>query len=492
MSAKLFFVITFCTVLILFYPSLNTYFSQDDFFHFKLSQTDNNFQSIVNFFGFHPFSERGVAFYRPLFREFLYHSYYNLFGLNHIPFRILSFTLQFINITLVYCLIKKVFKNKLITYLTTFMFAISSANTAILYYLAGGIQAQGATMLMLLSIISYLKYQEKSKILFLASSFTTFILSLMSHELASVTPVLLVGLILIYSKNKRRDLMGLGVFYIVLAIYLYLNITIIGFSRSEQQYQVALNPKSVVNSYMWYIGWAFGLPEMLIDFVNPGFKVNPNLMLYWKNNYWFIFPSFIASLLSLLITLVLIIKMKIQLLLDKRFIFMCFWFAVGLAPVILLPSHKSNYYLATSLPAFWGSISFLIISSYQLLKRKTWLSRLHIFIPIASLTILSASSIYLGRSTFWAATRGELAKSLLNQIKYAYPKLPKAATLFIKDDPKYPNISQEWGSSSKQASFILNGSDAIQLLYNDPTIRVVYQFNENTSTPYPLMLKIYP
>src|SRR3990170_6755949 len=120
------FLIIYITVLILYYPVLSTYFSHDDFFHFKVSLTDGSLREFVNFFGVHPFEEKQIAFYRPIFREVLYNLFYSLFGLNHLPFRTLSFFIHFINIYLVFSFTQIMFKKKLVSYFSAFFFGITA------------------------------------------------------------------------------------------------------------------------------------------------------------------------------------------------------------------------------------------------------------------------------------------------------------------------------------------------------------------------------
>ncbi len=83
-------------------------------------------------------------------------------------------------------------------------------------------------------------------------------------------------------------------------------------------------------------------------------------------------------------------------------------------------------------------------------------------------------NISLNSKTFWAAKRASAAKVLLNNIKNDFPKYPQSS-IYVKDDPFYPKISNEWGSSSRQDFYIMSGSDALKLIYNDPTIKVYYE-----------------
>jgi len=481
-------ILTWGAVLLLYYPFLSVYFTGDDFFHFKVSMTDGSFTGFIKLFGFYSFEERGIAFYRPLFREILYNIYYSFFGLDAFPFRITQLTIHFVNISLVFVFFQKLFKRKSLSAFVTFFYGITAAQVGSLYYLAGGIQAQGATMFMLLALISYMKHLSISnpwswKSRYWMGSFGFFVLGLMSHELAIVTLPLLIGLEWISDKNVRdvRVFVGkiarnLWPFGVITLAYLYLNFFVIGFSGGEVQYQPSLSPSRAANTLMWYTVWAIGLPEMLVDFIAPGFRLLPNLMQYWGNYFSVIFPMFIGSMGVVGgIGAYLLIK-KREVFQDKRFWFLIIWFPLALLPVIFLPLHKKTYYLATALPAFLGIVGYLVFSFYESLakKRKTF-GKVVIGLLFLLLFILSSASIRLSDETYWAAKRGRLAEKLITGIKSEYPELPKGATLLIRNDPNYPSISGDWGGASTQANYILNGSDALQLIYDDFELEVYYE-----------------
>lgn len=190
-------------VLALFYPTLGVYFSHDDFFMFKVSQTDGSLEEFLNLFNFHPFSERGIAFYRPIFRELLYNIYYIMFGLNHLPFRIFSLLIHFLNIWLVFTLVKTIFQKNDLALFVALFFGISTSNVAILYYLAGGIEASGATIFALLTILFFLKFLKFQKSIFFIFSFCSYLLALASHEIAALTPILLVSILFVSNPVKK-------------------------------------------------------------------------------------------------------------------------------------------------------------------------------------------------------------------------------------------------------------------------------------------------
>ncbi|MEK7526658.1 MAG: hypothetical protein AAB546_04240, partial [Patescibacteria group bacterium] len=449
-----FFGLTFLFVLLLYFPVLTTFFTGDDFFHFKVAQTDGSVLGFVKLFGFYSFDERGYAFYRPIFREALYHVFYNLFGLNHLPFRLLQFLIHFINVYLVFIVFEKLFKNKTLAYFTSFFFGISAANVGSLYYLAGGVQAQGALMFTLFSLVSFI---NKKKI----ATFVFFLLALSSHELTIGLPLLLAGTIFLEeSKFKTfitRCIKELWYYGIVLLGFLYLNLFVIGFSSGEAQYKINFNPKTMLNTLSWYGAWALGVPEMLVDYLGSGLKLNPELMKNWGEYFKLIFPAFFAIISIIFYSLVRNIKIFKQ----KVFWFLIAWFIVGLLPVAFLPIHKKTYYLQISLPAISALIAYT--------------SRRLLVVVVLAFLVLNITSIKLAEKSYWAKQRGEFAQKLLIDFKQKYPTLPKGSRIYVLNDPDYPFISEEWGGTSRQAYFILNGSDALQLLYKDSLLRVCYQ-----------------
>lgn len=489
MFKKIFpFVVIFIVVIVLYYPVLFTYFSHDDFFHFKVSLTDGSLESFTKLFGFYPFEIRKIAFYRPIFRELLYNGFYFLFGLNQIPFRILQFAIHFINIYLVFNLIQQIYKNKVISFFSAFFFGICATNVSSFYYLAGGIQAQGATMFILLTLIFFINYLNTKNSIYKIFSFLTFLFGLASHEQASLIPILLTGIILIKFnfRDALKKMVNIWPYFLIVTIYVFLNIKIIGYSSTETQYKMVFNPKTTANTLMWYTNWALGAPEMLIDFVKPGFKLNPSLMHYWGNYFRIIFPTLIISVLITSFNFLnLFVNFK-KIFEDKRFWFFLLWFPIGILPVLFLPQHKSTHYLYPSLPAFWAVMGVISYNSFQSIKKHhphiAWPLFLVLFI---SLLTLSVTSAVLGRTNYWAATRGKLAEKIIKNVKSKYPTLPKGSGIYFTNDPTYPYVAEDWKGSSRQASFALNGEDGLQLVYKDQALRVFYEDTGGVPKDFP-------
>jgi len=495
MFKKIFpFFVIYTIVIALYYPVFTTYFSHDDFFHFKVSMVDGGLENFFKLFGFYSFEIKKIAFYRPIFRELLYSSFYFLFGLNQIPFRILEFIIHFINTYLVFSLIQKIYKNKVVSLISAFFFGISAANVSSFYYLAGGIQAQGATMFILLTLILFVNFLDTKKPKYYMFSYLTFLLGLMSHEQASLIPILLVGIILV--KFKLRDalikIINLWPYFLTTAVYIFLNIKIIGYSSGETQYKMVFNLKTTANTLMWYTNWALGVPEMLIDFVKPGFNLNPDLMRYWGNYFRIIFPTLVLSIVIILFFVVSLFTKFRKVFKDKRFWLFLVWFPIGILPVLFLPQHKSTYYVYPSLPAFWAVMGIISYNGLYVIKRNNPLTAWFLFIVLfISLFTLSATSAVLGRTTYWAANRGKLAEKIIKDVRSRYFTLPIGSGVYFINDPTYPYVAEDWKGSSKQAYFALNGEDGLQLVYKDQTLRVFYEDTGGVPKDFP-MDKIKP
>lgn len=446
--------------LFLYFPALTSYFSQDDFFHFKVSQTNGTLRGFVNLFRFHSFEERKIAFYRPITREVPFNLSYNLFGLNPLPLRLLSFVLVFGNVYMTYLLINKLFNNRNVGWLSAFFVGISSVNTASLYYLAGGIQTIGATFFMLLCLLLF----DRHKIW----SFAAFLLALGSEEQAAVLPLFLGGLLFIKHPIKvafKKAITTLWPHILIVIALALADYFLIGISHGEAQYSPNFSFKRMVNTLSWYTAWALGLPEMLIDFVLPGLKLKPALLKYWPHYYKPVLFGFFLSLALLSVTLTK--SLKSGLFKNRALWFLALWFILGLLPVLFLPQHKSTHYLYPVLPAFWGTVSFLV------LRAKLHITLVGLF--VGSVILLNVSSAFAGRELHWAASRSRVAEKLISQVVRQYPTLPTGSGIHFANDPNYPFVAKEWGSTSKQAAFVLNNEDAFQLFYKDPSIRVFYE-----------------
>lgn len=475
------FVLTL--VLVIYSPVFSLYFSQDDFFHLNISQISGSWVNFVNFFGFKSQIERGYPFYRPLFREFYYFFILRVFGFNTLPFRLFSFLIHFLCITLVYLLMEKVFKRKLLSFLVSLFYGLSAAQVGTLYYHATGIQISGATFFLLLSIYFYRNFLERRKKKYWIFTLVSVLAALCSSEtVAFILAMSLLGLEVFFAKKMsklwlKKAIFHLSPIFLLFVAYFWIYLFKIGLPK-DPQYSFSFSAKKIVNSFVWFVGWGLGLPEMLVDFVGPGVKLNPRLIQQWGSYFRIIFPTFFLVILMLFISAVYLFLKNRRVFQEKSFLFLVFWFPVALVPVVFLSWHKFLYYLNPALPALFGIIFFLILKVFDSFQNKTF-ARVFLGLFCLLLFSLSLASIKLAEKIYWPISRGKIARNLINNLIKVYPTLPKGAVLYFKNDPNYPLVNKEWGNSSTQAFYALSNKDAAQYLYTDKTIKVYYEDIEN-------------
>lgn len=459
------FFVVFLTVFIFYGDFLKLYFSQDDFFLLRVTLTDGSLNSFLKLFTFRPFEESGIYFFRPLFRELIFNQYYQLFGANPLPFRVTHFLIHFINTVLVYFVLLKILKEKNLAMISSFLFAILAPNVGILSYLAGGITVSGMLMLALISMLFQYRYIESNQFKYNFFSFIFFLLALSSHETASVLPIILLATRLRIEgfsfKSIINSIKNLWFYVLPVIVLFFVEVNVIGLPVNESGYGLNFSITRLLNSYFWYSLWSIGIPEMLVDFVGPGLNINPNLMKYWGNYFSVIFALFLIFFLISLRTVKKIMK-------DRSFFLFLFWFFIGITPVVFLPFHRQSHYLQIVLPAIVGLLALIY---KKLLENSKVLANIFLLSVIS----LSYTTNLLTRTTHWSIQRSIQAEILLSQFSQKYEKLPLGAKVYFTNNTTDPYFNEDWGRSSKQASIILSGNDALQIIYKDPTIKVFYE-----------------
>ena len=444
---KIYPFLIFLPPLALFYKAFFNFFSADDFFVLKIS-TANSPKDFLQFFSLK--ETYGDPFFRPLTNKIYPYLVKSIFNLNPVPFHLFSFALFFISIFLVFKIINFLTKSKKIAILSSFLFSINASNFLSLYWITL-IEQVSMTTFFFLTIYLYLKKNNYALI--------TFCLALLSREGAISIPFVLLIINLLFSYQKRKPLLP---FFAILFFYLLLRIGL-GYMPTEKNYLLSFSPKNVINNFFWYLLWSFGLPEMLLDFIGPGLKINPNFI------NWYLAPGiiFLFSMMILIpwfvINLIQIFKLPPK---KKRLVlFFILWFILTIGPMLFFSWHKFTYYLTVPLLGFVGLIAFFLSDAPRAIR----------LIVISTILILSFSSIKLNEKTHWVIKRANTARYLIQATKEKYPYLPKGASIYFVNDPEYPFISKEWGGSSTQANHALAGENALQVFYNDYSLKVYFQ-----------------
>ncbi len=432
----------FLIVLGLYFPVFSLYFSQDDFFHLKMSQAE----SIGDFLGFFsPKNPYGYSFYRPLTTQVYLFGIRFLFGLQPLFFHLVAFVFFLANLLLVFKIVERIVRNRNLGFLAAFLYAINASNLGSLAYIAV-FEEIGMTFFFFLSFWFYLQKKKWALL--------TFILALLSRETAIIFPLLLIFYEWMLGKKEWQKTFP---FWLILFLYGFLRIGM-GLPNASV-YQSVFSLNKICNSFFWYLLWGVGLPEMLVDFVGPGFEISPNLFNWYRTEMTIILG---ASLLFLFLAVVAISKLPKKN--YKKEIFLVVWFLATLLPVVFWPWHKFSYYLTVPL---LGLLGFIIVLLKNLPK---FLMALTVFL----LAVISLTTINLSWRTYWVITRAKIAENLVCDLKQKYPELPKGTSLYFQNDPDYPKISG-FGNSSTQAYYALSGVNGPQVIYDDLALKVYYE-----------------
>lgn len=466
---------------LLFSDSLTSYFSQDDFYH--LRQVMNGSLSELPKFFIPNFSPE-QTFYRPLSREVYNFVMLRAVGLSAIDFHLMVALLIFVNGGLAAKLFGQLTQKRLVIVFFLLVYLSSSVHNVELYYLSS-IQTLLATFFGLLSLLMFMNYQNTGLKGALYLSSLCYLLGLLSHE-SAIGFIVLIGVIYLQKRAKDRSnlvelLRVLGGF--IVAMLLRGAIFLVSFGLPKQEvYQPSLRIMDIVNSLVWLTLWCFNLPEMLSDFVTLTLKVNPNL--------WRFYGDFVKVMVVALIILVadmgvLAWLYKAELIKSKLFRFSLVGFLVTVLPFVFFPHHKFVYYLSAPLIFFCGMVVVVLAAGWQ---KKT---RGLVIVVLACLGIMTFQTVAINKATYWAAKRAVAAKYLIDVVNERFQRVERGAVFYFVNDPTYPFIANEWGSSSRQAFYILSGSDALQLNYCDPTLKVYFEdFGPKISEPETKQAKV--
>lgn len=442
------------------------YFSQDDFFHLRVVMT-KDLKDIPSFF---ISLQKEYAFYRPLSRETFNLLMYKTFQLNPLPFHIFNYLLIISNTILCFILTKKLSGDKILGFFSALLYALSTIHSVELYYLAS-VQTLLATLFLLLSIYFYISFFKRAHLKQYFLSLLFYILALLSHETAVVLSGILFFITIFFYKHKLNSI---KIFYylipfILITVFYLFNTALFSNLPNQEVYHPVFSIKSIINTLSWYIIWSFGLSEIIIDYIGPKFQVNLNLLKWYSDYLQIVITAFVMATLSLIF---LIYFYKRKLFNNIYFLFIVFVsYIISLSPFLFFPQHKSTYYM--SFATIWFSIFIAIILNIVWQHQK--IAKMWVILWIFLFAIISFQTTKLNEITYWAAKRSVAAKYLLNNIKNSYPNPQKNTVFYIKNDPDYPFIAKEWGTSSKQAFYILSGADAFKLLYDDASIQTYFE-----------------
>ncbi|MBI4099497.1 hypothetical protein HY440_00665 [Candidatus Microgenomates bacterium] len=412
---------------LLFLPAIGNYFSHDDFFNLLLGRA-NGVGDVLRFFDPIHAPER-VGSYRPLTTQ-IYFLVSHFFNQSPLPLHIIAFLVFFVDIFLVYKLTKMLLTQEKPALIAAFLYAVSNTHFAHLYW-PSLFQETGLIFFFLLSVVLFL-----DKHFFW--SFLAMIGGLMSKETAIMIPIVLT--LVVFLQNKWSQVWKLIPYYFTTGVFLFVHLVFFGLPPGSV-YTLDFSAK-VLNTLMWYGLWAFNLPEMFVDFVGPGLRLNPNLLRFYGFEVTAIMVGFLATIVGL------IFSWRRP---TTKFALFCLgWFIATLLPVIFLPWHKFTYELGVPL------VGLVFLLAWFLTKTSR---RVMIFFCLAWLAT-SWLTLQLTARTHWITQGPPIAKRV-ERYFVANEKLVSKNVVFYDtaDD-----ISLPW-SPANEVKINLSDQDFFEVYY---------------------------
>lgn len=189
-------------IIAIYLPSINNYFTGDDFTWFRWA-ADCNFPgnicssplSIINQYFF---NSEGF-FYRPGTKVYFL-LMYPLFWLNQVVYHAVSIVLHIIVVALLYILARKVLKNELLAALSGFLFIIISGYLEMVVWVSATGHLFNAVFI-LSSFLLFIKWYETKKSIYFAASLIFSLLAVLFHELGIISPMLALSYVAASSKS---------------------------------------------------------------------------------------------------------------------------------------------------------------------------------------------------------------------------------------------------------------------------------------------------
>ncbi len=232
------------TTFVLFSPVLTNYFVGDDFTWFRWAAKSVDIGAVVRFF-----TQSDGFFYRPGTKVY-FQAMYQFFWLNQTAYHTVSLFLHFMVSVLVYFLAKKIFRTKLLSVISAFVFLLLSGFAEVIFW----VSATGflfTSVCILLSVLSYIAWTENRKGIYMAAALAFSVLSLLFHELGIVTPFLCV----LYLWTMGRDKKFAMHWWLFLPLPLYAVVRFVSHSHwfsGDYSYNIIKFPLNAAGNFLGY------------------------------------------------------------------------------------------------------------------------------------------------------------------------------------------------------------------------------------------------
>lgn len=445
------FLLIIFSVVITFYKSFSIYFFQDDFFILFISKI-NSFSEFLQFF----IPRTDVQFFRPLSHEVYFFIVRLLFGTNPLAFHFVGWLFFALNLVLVYKLSSFYLNQKSSRFFLVLLYGTSAVHYNSLFWIVNFSYLIG-TFFYFLAFYAF-KINIKGSNLYTLSLF--FIGLLVSEFLITLPLIILIDYLIAEKKKQKINKLIIG---LIAICFFYFIFRFIIYRPDVGTYKMIFN-RQVISSFRFFFMFFFNFPETIKDNLITFYKFRPEFLKAFG------FEIILCIINLLIVSFFLLIYPVFRFLKAKKlsFIFQknyktmlfCFlWVTTSLLPIIFIPSHISPHHGSITL---FGFIMFFIFTS-EIAK----INQIIIFPLIFSFWLAASISIVnLNNKIHWIYRRSDISKKWIRRLKNDYPVIPKGSIIYLP-------------STDKETLVALNDGKAINVLYNDYSLKVLFQKDKN-------------
>ncbi len=372
------FALSAAVCLTLYWPGLITWFSMDDFawlgLRLSIETPADLFAAL--------FSPKAQGTVRPLSERLYFLSLEWFFGLESLPFRIVAFTTQLLNLWMIQRLVERITGSRAAGFLAPLLWIVNSALALAMSWSSAYNQILWPCFL-LAGCHARWTWLTTSSRRARAAEWVFFLAGFGALELQVVYPLIAAAITLLYHRERWRDLPPL---FLVSAIYTAVNRSL---ARPQASPVYALYwDTDIVTTFLTYLRMASGIWRSNLVRENEPF---------WLAAEWLIAIALLAAAAALARR-------------RERFVVVgAVWFLATLAPILPLKNHLSDYYMTVP------SLGLLLIAA---LGAARWPG-------VAALPVL----VYLAGSAYWARRTVDYNFSRAEQGRILFAGIQEAARL---------------------------------------------------------------
>lgn len=252
-------VLVAIAVVVCFYPVTKYFFLQDDFILLANAAYDRD-STVMSTFG------GDSDLFRPLTKILYFGVMYQAFGLDPVPYHLVSLAVHLVNIVLLFLLLRKLRNDRLSSLIVTSLFALNLGFFDVLAWISCIQQLLGQTF-MLAGLILGIRAMENRRPVFAALALSSYVLALLSLEQTYALPLILF--FHSFSREKagsasgrtRKALRETWAYLVIMAMYLVYMAAVKGVpGEGPYQYKLGAN---VIANLLTYLDWAFGISVVM-------------------------------------------------------------------------------------------------------------------------------------------------------------------------------------------------------------------------------------